>query len=67
MMCRMFNFNNYIGLIFKFDESVLMGWGRGKKDCFLNLLKWNFKSQIFTEKKLTAKMLILSLLLNHMP
>lgn len=55
MLCRMFNFNNYIGLIFKFDESVLMGWGRGKKDCFLNLLKWNFRSQIFTEKNLQLK------------
>ena len=65
-MCRMFNFNNYIGLIFKFDENVLIGWGRGKKDCFLNLLKWEFyKSNIYW-KKLKAKMLILSLLLNYM-
>ena len=66
MMFRMFNFNNYIGLIFKFDENVLMGWGRRTKDCFLYLIKWNFRRQIFTEK-LKAKMLILSLLLNHMP
>ena len=37
MMCRMFNVNNYIGLIFKFDENVLIGWGEGRKISFFTL------------------------------
>ena len=53
MMCRMFNVNNYIGLIFKFDENVLIGWGEGRKIAFF--IKWNFKSQIFTGKNLKLK------------
>ena len=53
MMCRMFNVNNYIGLIFKFDENVLIGWGEGRKIAFF--IKWNFKSQILTGKNLKLK------------